>query len=107
MSLQIGSKGQDVVQLQQLLAAAGFDPGTVDGIFGSRTKSATMRFQQAHGLAVDGVVGTQTWTALAPSGTAGRVQASLLTTPGGGVQWITVALVAVGAVVAIWMFSRR
>jgi peptidoglycan hydrolase-like protein with peptidoglycan-binding domain len=64
--LRRGSRGEFVAYLQQLLIAAGHDPGPVDGIFGPRTEAAVREFQQANGLQVDGVVGIQTWTALDP-----------------------------------------
>jgi peptidoglycan hydrolase-like protein with peptidoglycan-binding domain len=41
-----------------------YNCGTVDGIFGAKTDSATKKFQKDYGLAVDGVVGAQTWGAL-------------------------------------------
>lgn len=72
--LSFGSRGDVVLQLQQQLKAAGFDPGALDGIFGARTQAAVRAYQQANNLAVDGVVGPQTWAAL--SGTP--------TTPDGG-----------------------
>lgn len=37
---------------------------TVDGGFGSKTKSAAVAFQKKHHLQVDGVIGPQTWLAL-------------------------------------------
>lgn len=37
---------------------------TADGRFGSGTRAAVRKYQQAHGLVVDGIVGTKTWTAL-------------------------------------------
>ena len=64
--LRRGSRGEFVAYLQELLIAAGHDPGPVDGIFGPRTEAAVRAFQQANGLQVDGVVGIQTWTALDP-----------------------------------------
>ena len=36
-------------------------PGTVDGIFGSNTKSSVMSYQGLHNCTVDGIVGPQTW----------------------------------------------
>ena len=63
-NLQFGSQGLDVVRLQKRLAAKGFDPGDVDGIFGDNTRAAVVAFQRAMGLYVDGIVGPQTRTAL-------------------------------------------
>ena len=41
-TLRIGSRGASVQQLQQLLRNEGYDPGPIDGIFGSRTQSAVI-----------------------------------------------------------------
>lgn len=60
MSLSIGDRGNSVRRLQQRLAAQGFDPGGVDGIFGEKTKAAVVAFQRANRLTVDGVVGEDT-----------------------------------------------
>ncbi len=63
-TLKMGSQGSSVVELQRLLLSNGFNPGPVDGIFGNQTHSAVTAFQRSRGLAVDGIVGVQTWTAL-------------------------------------------
>ncbi len=63
-TLSIGSRGASVLRLQQLLINEGYDPGPVDGIFGSGTQSAVMAFQRDTHIAIDGIVGVQTWTAL-------------------------------------------
>lgn len=60
-TLRHGSRGAAVVELQRRLAALGFSPGAADGIFGSRTKAAVMEFQRSRRIAVDGIVGQQTW----------------------------------------------
>jgi zinc D-Ala-D-Ala carboxypeptidase len=62
--LKEGTSGADVRQLQ--IRVAGY-PGynatlTLDGVFGAATKAAVTRFQQAYGLAADGVAGTQTYS---------------------------------------------
>lgn len=44
----------------------------VDGLFGPRTDERVRRFQAGEGLAVDGVVGSHTWTALLDRWTAFR-----------------------------------
>ncbi len=60
MTLSTGSSGSSVRNLQQKLQSAGFNPGGVDGDFGSRTERAVRAFQQAKGIEVDGKVGPQT-----------------------------------------------
>lgn len=64
-NLQRGSNGHEVTQLQHSLRALGFYDGPVTGYFGSLTEKSVIKFQQAMGLAVDGIVGSQTKGALA------------------------------------------
>ena len=59
-----GSRGDAVRRLQELLNALGYDCGSVDGIFGSKTKAAVLAFQKANGLGADGIVGPLTWAKL-------------------------------------------
>ena len=59
--LRKGSEDPAVRDLQEALKALGHDPGPVDGVFGVRTESAVRAFQQARGIAIDGVVGRVTW----------------------------------------------
>jgi peptidoglycan hydrolase-like protein with peptidoglycan-binding domain len=57
-TLQQGSRGQAVRDLQQKLVAQGYYPATaVDGIFGPRTAQAVAQLQQAHGLSLTQIVG--------------------------------------------------
>jgi peptidoglycan hydrolase-like protein with peptidoglycan-binding domain len=58
-----GDRQHPVKTLQYLLRARGRNL-TVDGIFGPVTNSAVRAFQQQKGLAVDGIVGRNTWSAL-------------------------------------------
>lgn len=58
--LRRGMRGDDVAQWQIFLTGQGFDAGTVDGLFGGRTHTATCGFQEARSLEADGVVGRQT-----------------------------------------------
>jgi murein L,D-transpeptidase YcbB/YkuD len=51
------------------------DPGQIDGNFGQRTESAVRAYQTRQSIAVDGVVGDQTWWA--PAGAAGATLAKL------------------------------
>ena len=59
--LKKGSNDPAVRDLQEALKALGYDPGPVDGVFGAKTESAVVKFQQAKGIAADGVVGRVTW----------------------------------------------
>jgi len=58
--LRKGVYGGDVAQLQALMVVVGFDPGPVDGYFGSLTKTAVMGFQERQGILADGLVGDGT-----------------------------------------------
>lgn len=81
--LQKGSKGPDVLALQQQLKDLGFDPNGVDGSFGPGTEAAVRAFQQSKGLGVDGKVGPNTSAAL-QAGSAGGGEASGGTASAGG-----------------------
>lgn len=62
-NLRKGSKGSDVTELQKLLNQNGYSLAE-DGSFGAKTLAAVKDYQQKNGLAVDGIVGTNTWGAL-------------------------------------------
>lgn len=62
--LKEGSTGPKVKELQQLLKAKGFNPGPIDGIFGSGTTQAVISFQKFNGLKADGIAGPTVWKAL-------------------------------------------
>jgi peptidoglycan hydrolase-like protein with peptidoglycan-binding domain len=64
-TLRYGSRGSDVVYLQQRLTALRYDVGSVDGIFGSSTLHGVYAFQKVQGIGVDGVVGPITWSRVA------------------------------------------
>lgn len=59
-----GSRGNYVFVLQDALAAVGYSPGSLDGIFGAASESAVERFQAANSLPDNGVVDCATWRAL-------------------------------------------
>jgi putative chitinase len=63
-SLQQGSTGPAVTDLQNKLRSRGFDSGAADGSFGPGTAAAVAAFQRSAGLTADGVVGPQTASAL-------------------------------------------
>lgn len=57
--VKVGSKGDGVKWTQWHLNKSGARL-KVDGAFGMLTKSAVLKFQKSHGLAVDGLVGSKT-----------------------------------------------
>ncbi|MCS7465440.1 peptidoglycan-binding protein [Stieleria sp. ICT_E10.1] len=64
--VRFGSRGEDVVQIQQMLnqARSALPPLVTDGIFGAKSESRTREFQGQHHLGIDGIVGPQTWAEL-------------------------------------------
>lgn len=62
--IKVGSRGQTVRTIQTKLKRWGYYKGSVDGIFGSQTKSAVQYFQRKNGLTADGIVGKATAKAL-------------------------------------------
>ncbi|MGE5389849.1 MAG: peptidoglycan-binding protein [Deltaproteobacteria bacterium] len=63
-TLYWGSRGDNVVKLQQTLNKWGYWCGNADGIFGAKTYSAVIRFQRDHGISTTGTVGPKTRQAL-------------------------------------------
>jgi putative chitinase len=79
MLLKVGSKGEEVKQLQAKLGL------TADGSFGAGTEAAVKKWQAANGLTADGAVGAGTWAKMfpttapvAPSVTTGKMDVSKL-----------------------------
>lgn len=58
--LSKGSNGPEVTELQKRLAQLGYPVGPLDGKFGSKTQTAVRKFQQEHGLKMDGLAETTT-----------------------------------------------
>lgn len=57
---QIGSRGQEVRQIQQKLRQLGLYSGSVDGIYGTATQKAVRQFQKNCGITADGIAGPKT-----------------------------------------------
>ncbi len=62
--LKRGSRGTAVEKLQKNLTKLGYDTKGTDGIFGKDTENAVKRFQKAHKLTADGIVGEKTRKAI-------------------------------------------
>ncbi len=59
-----GARGPAVKDLQLKLKQLGFDPGTINGIFGPSTTAAVIACQRELKVFADGIVGPQTFNAL-------------------------------------------
>lgn len=55
-TLQNGSSGSAVTDLQRQLTSLGYDTGGIDGLFGARTQAAVIALQRSRGLDATGVV---------------------------------------------------
>ena len=60
----LGSRGEEVRQIQTKLKELGYLQGNIDGIYGNQTKQAVTAFQRDHGLSADGIAGEKTLAAL-------------------------------------------
>lgn len=66
---RVGDQGPAVRDIQDRLAALGFEPGADQrAVFRDGTREAVRAFQKAKGLDVDGIVGPNTWRSLYEAG---------------------------------------
>lgn len=77
--VKVGSSGTIVKTIQTKLKRWGYYTGSVDGIFGSKTKAAVKYFQQKNGLTADGIVGSATAKAMGISLTASTTSSGTTT----------------------------
>ena len=61
---KMGSRSDEVKEIQMALKSRGYYTGNIDSIFGTRTKKAVIAFQKDNGLSPDGIVGKKTLKAL-------------------------------------------
>lgn len=61
---KFGSRGNEVTNIQTRLKRWDYYKGDIDGMFGSRTKEAVIKFQRKNGLRVDGIAGPETLAAI-------------------------------------------
>lgn len=59
-----GSRGVYVCIAQDALTTLGYDTGGLDGVFGIRTNSSVISYQNKNGLVQDGIIGNLTWNKL-------------------------------------------
>ena len=67
--------------VQEALTEKGFDPGPIDGIWGSKTKSAVMQFQESAGLTANGQIDGPTKSGLLSGASAAKSSASAVAMP--------------------------
>ena len=61
---KIGSRSEEVRQIQTALKQRGYFTSSIDGIYGTLTKNAVINFQKDNGLSTDGIAGEKTLKAL-------------------------------------------
>jgi len=85
LALQVGISSafaNDLVQrAQETLVEKGFDPGPIDGVWGAKTKSGVMKFQESEGLLASGELDEQTKKRLFASGEGSESAASHASAP--------------------------
>ena len=100
---KMGSTGSEVSKIQSRLKEWGYYDGTVDGIYGIKTRDAVIKFQKKNGLTPDGIAGSKTLAAIGISGGGGynsadyELLARLISAEARGESYL--GQVAVGAVV--------
>ena len=52
-----GSRGDEVREIQKRLKNWDYYNGSIDGIYGTKTKQAVIKFQKRNGLTADGIAG--------------------------------------------------
>lgn len=73
---KLGSRGDEVYQIQTRLKQWGYYDGDIDGIFGLQTQRAVKKFQEKNGLTADGIAGTLTLQAMGLSAGSAGTQSS-------------------------------
>jgi len=59
-----GMSGETVTKIQRRLSDWGYYDGAIDGVYGSKTEKAVVKFQKTNGLVPDGVAGPATLAAI-------------------------------------------
>lgn len=67
---KFGSRGDEVRKVQTKLKSLGYYKGSVDGIYGTATRDAVVRFQKNCGITADGIAGPKTLLYLGITGSS-------------------------------------
>lgn len=65
-TLRPGARGDSVRAMQVLLGGFANSKVVVDGVFGSATQAALLKFQKESNIKADSIVGKETWSNLSP-----------------------------------------
>lgn len=84
--VKVGSSGTVVKNIQTKLKRWGYYTGSIDGVFGAKTKAAVQSFQRKNGLAADGIVGKATAKAMGITLSGGSTTSSSGTTSASSVS---------------------
>lgn len=57
---KLGSRGDEVKKIQNKLKQLGYSVGSADGIYGTKTRNAVIKFQKNCGITADGIAGPKT-----------------------------------------------
>lgn len=85
-TVKVGSRGTVVKTIQTKLKRWGYYTGSVDGVFGAKTKSAVQSFQRKNGLTADGIVGNATAKAMGVNLKGSNTASSGNTTSASGIS---------------------
>lgn len=79
--LRFGDRGFQVRRLQEKLSDRGYNPGSIDGVYGGQTQNAVREFQRQNDLYDDGVAGRATLVALGIGSDAEQVNPYVVVVP--------------------------
>ncbi|AOY75280.1 cell wall hydrolase [Clostridium formicaceticum] len=89
VTLRFGSRGNEVVRLQQALRNKGYYNSAVDGIYGKITENAVINFQRDNRLTIDGIAGRQTQSKLYEAATVSRGSSTTRNSASANVYWLS------------------
>lgn len=87
--LEVGSRGSDVIKVQNKLIQWDYLSGTADGRYGEATRNAVLRFQRNNGLTADGRVGPATAAAMGVTLSGSSSSSSAATTASSSTSYVS------------------
>ncbi|MDO5323936.1 MAG: spore cortex-lytic enzyme [Clostridia bacterium] len=87
--LEVGSRGSDVIKVQNRLIQWDYLSGTADGRYGEATRNAVIRFQRNNGLTADGRVGPATAAAMGVTLSGSSSSSSASTTASSSTSYVS------------------